>query len=55
MLSSFHNVVSHVCALSVAAIEEDNHLSRLAVLLPRDVIKEDVENFIKAHDFSHVI
>ena len=55
MLSAFHNVVSQVCALLAVAFEEDNHLSWLTLLLPQDVIKEAVKNFIKAHNFSHVI
>jgi hypothetical protein len=52
MLSAFHNVVLHICELLVAAIQQDH---RLAVLLPQDVIKEVVENFTKAHDFSNVL
>jgi hypothetical protein len=52
MLSAFHYVVLHICELLVAAIEEDH---RLAGLLPQDVIKEVVENFTKAHDFSNVL
>ena len=52
MLSACRNVVLHASALSAAAIKEDTWLN---VLLPCDVIKEVIENFIKAHDFSNVL
>ena len=43
MLSSFHNVVSHICALSAAAIEEDNHLTGDNGTLDHEDFAEDYD------------